>query len=204
MSDQTPPTIHRKLLAVKKAIGAIGKDRRGTGISYSFRGIDDIYNAAHPALIDHGVVIYPQVVPGTFVREVRELSTKDGRTRLQVQMHCTLKVEFVDADTGMGYATFVIAEGYDDSDKAAGKMISYGMKTAIAHALGLPTAVEEPDAERPDTSQDPEAVVDRVIKAFLTADSIDRIKAVWEAAPPYAKRNHEVVAAKDAAKDRVA
>jgi hypothetical protein len=209
MADKTdtapavPSAIHHKLLRVKADMGAVAKDQRGQGISYSYRGIDAIYNAAHAALIKHGVIIYPSVVPGTFVRDIKELSTKDGRTRLQVQMHCTLQVQFIDADTGTGHAVYVIAEGYDDSDKAAGKMVSYGMKTAIAHALGLPTAVEEPDAERPDTTQDPEAVVKRIIGKLGACDSLDALKRVWEDAPPYARKDRDVIAAKDAAKERL-
>lgn len=202
-TQQAVSPIHRKLLQVKQDIGAIGKDRRGQGINYTFRGIDDIYNDAHQSLIDHGVCIYPQIVPGTLTRETKELQTKDGRVRLQTQLSCVLRVEFIDADTGTGVASTVVAEGYDDSDKASGKLLSYGMKTAIAHVLQIPTAVEEPDAERPDTSQDPEVVVTKALQRFLTAKTVDDVNAIWKGLPKFAQGNKAVLDAGRAAKERL-
>ena len=195
--------IHKKLGIVKEEVGAVGKDRRGQGISYTFRGIDDIYEAAHWPLIKHGVRVYPQIVPGTLVRERLELTSKDGRVRYQTQLSCTLRVEFIDEDTGTGVACSVVAEGYDDSDKASGKLLSYGMKTALAHVLQIPTAVEEPDAERPDTSQDPEAVITKAVQKFLTAKSVDDVNTIWKALPKFAQGNKAVLDAGKAAKDRL-
>lgn len=195
--------IHRKLLAVKKDIGAIGKDRRGQGINYGYRGIDDIYNDAHSSLIEHGVNIYPQIVPGTLNRETKELQTKDGRVRLQTQLSCVLRVEFIDADTGTGVASTVVAEGYDDSDKASGKLLSYGMKTAIAHVLQIPTAVEEPDAERPDTSTDPEAVIKAFQKRALTAKTVAEVEDAFKRLPKSLQGHPDVVTAGRGARERL-
>lgn len=204
MSDstgaKTPNPIHKKLLQIKEDIGAIGKDRRGQGISYTFRGIDDLYNALHSAMINRGVLHYPQVVPGTYVRELKDLPTKDGRIRQQTQISYILRVDFVDVDTGEGYFITVPAEGYDDSDKAAGKAVSYGMKTGLAHALGIPTELD-PDSERPDTTADPEAVVTALVRKIATAKNAGEVKRLWEEAPAYAKRNPDVIKAKDAAKE---
>lgn len=192
-----------KLLKVKEDVGAIGKDRRGQGINYSYRGIDDLYNALHTAFIKHGVITRTQVVPGTLQREVRELAKRDGGVKLQTQITYVMAVDFIDCDTGAAVTNTVPAEGYDDSDKAAGKAVSYGMKTAIAHALGIPTAVEEPDDERPDTSSDPETVVDAAVKRLLVAKTLEDAKKVFSALPAYAQRHPEVVKAKDAAKERL-
>jgi hypothetical protein len=199
----TVSPIHKKLGLVKKAVGAIGKDRRGQGINYSFRGIDDIYEAAHFPLIENGVRVYPQIVPGTLTREVKELQTKDGRVRLQSQLTCVLRVEFIDEDTGTGVAATVVAEGYDDSDKASGKLLSYGMKTAIAHVLQIPSAVEEPDAERPDTSQDPEAVITAFVKKTLTVGTVEDLERAYKALPKSVAGHKDVIGAAKAAKERL-
>lgn len=195
--------LHQKLLAIKEDVGAIGKDRRGQGINYSFRGIDDIYNAIHTAQLRHKVMIYTQVQPGTYQRDVRELAGKEGRTRLQTQVSYIMQVQFIDAETGLGCAVTVPAEGYDDSDKAAGKSVSYGMKTGIAHALGIPTAVEEPDAERPSTEQDTAAAIDNLVKRLATASSLEEAGSIYVAAPDYAKRHPDVTAQVRATRERL-
>lgn len=202
VSPSAVSPIHKKLLAIKRDIGAIAKDRKGDGIRYTYRGIDDVYNALHGAMIEHGVMHYPQVIPGTYVREVKELLSKDGRSRLQSQVGFILAVEFIDVDSGTGVRITAPAEGYDDSDKASGKACSYGMKNALAHMFGIPTAVEEPDHERPDTGQDPEAVITRVVQQMTVAGSMEAVMKAYDAAPPYAQKHKEVVNAGTAARAR--
>lgn len=195
-------SIHKKMLAIKDAVGAIGKDQRGDGIRYTYRGIDALYNALHDAMLKHGVVHYPQVIPGTYVREYKELQGKNG-IRLQTHVSYILALQFVDVDTGQAATVTVPAEGYDDSDKAAGKAVSYGMKSALAHALGIPTELD-PDSERPDTSQDPEAVISHVVRKMTLAADRDEALAAYKAAPDYARKHPDVKKATEAVKSRFA
>lgn len=145
--------IHKKMLKVMELVGGIAKNRSGQGINYKFRGIDDLYGALHPALRDAGVAMYPVMLPGTWKREQREgqrqgYNGQEGKKFVNTMVSFDLQVQFVDVDDGSNVFVIVPAEGSDDSDKAAGKAMSYGMKNALFHALAIPT--EDPDAERPE------------------------------------------------------
>lgn len=203
MSTTTTPGISRKMTRLMAAIGAIGKDKRidAPGAKYNYRGIDDLYNALQPALIEVGVQILPSVVPGTYSREVREVTSKnrDGqeRTRLLTMVSFVLQVAFVDVDDGSNLVITAPAEGYDDSDKAAGKAMSYGMKTALFSALAIPT--EDPDSERPDTetTSSRDQAVARAVAALGAAESLDELRAVWADIDAKVKGDSRVVKAKD-------
>src|ERR1700729_4052227 len=64
-----------QLIAIMGDIGAINKDKSGTGISYKFRGIDQVTEKWQPLLVKHKVLVLP-----TGTREVSfsERETKNG------------------------------------------------------------------------------------------------------------------------------
>lgn len=208
MEPTTAPVkgIARKMSRLMAAVGAIGKDKRidAPGAKYNYRGIDDLYNALQPALIDVGVQILPSVVPGTYHREVREVTSKnrDGqeRTRLLTMVSFILQVVFVDTEDGSNLLVTAPAEGYDDSDKAAGKAMSYGMKTALFSALSIPT--EDPDADRPstDTVSSKDRAAQAAIASIAQAEGLDELRAIWADLDPAIKNNPRVTEAKDARK----
>lgn len=142
--------IHRKMLKLMEEVGAIPKNRSGQGINYKFRGIDDLYEAVHSGLRVVGVSMIPVMVPGSLKVDVRESTGQNGNTKLNTTVTFELQVTFVDVDDGSTISVLVPAQGTDNSDKAAGKAMSYGMKNALFHVLAIPT--EDPDAERPDTT----------------------------------------------------
>lgn len=211
------PGILRKVNEVMRRVGAIGKDRRvsAPGANYNYRGIEDLYNSLQPALVDVGVVMVPEVVPGTYARELKERENKSGGVRLMTMVSFTLRLKFIDVDDASMIVAEGPAEGYDDSDKAAGKAMSYGMKTLLFAALCIPT--EDPDASRPDMTssssekpedsapkakKDPKAA-EEAIKTLREAGTPDELKAAWAKIPPTVKAEPEVSRAKDEAKDRL-
>ena len=58
-----PGQIYKLIPEVMKAVGAIGKNQHASGGgTFQYRGVDDVYDALQPALIDAGVCIIPRVL----------------------------------------------------------------------------------------------------------------------------------------------
>lgn len=145
--------ILKKYHAVMAGIGAIGKDRQmsAPGAKYNYRGIEDLYNELQPVLVEHGVILIPNI-SGDIKREYRETTKEyngNKSTSLVTMVSFILELQLIDIDDGSSLTIRVPAEGYDNSDKASGKAMSYGMKNALFHGLVVPT--EDPDGERPST-----------------------------------------------------
>ena len=85
--------IYAAMIAAMKGIGAIGKGRKNQQQNYAFRGIDDVYYAARPALEDAGIVILPEVLSCDYT----VLETKSGGNINYCRMLC--RFHFV-ADDG--------------------------------------------------------------------------------------------------------
>jgi hypothetical protein len=188
--------IHKKILRLMEEVGAIAKDRSGQGINYKFRGIDDLYNQLHAGLRKAGVAMYPSMLRDSLKVETREVQRRD-RTGIQTIVTFNLAVAFVDVDDGSNVTVVVPAQGVDDSDKAAGKAMSYGMKCALFHVLAIPT--EDPDEERPDTT----VPTNKAAAAFDEAGSLAELKEIWDNLDAKTRARADVVDAKDAAKRRL-
>src|SRR3954468_8344584 len=52
----TAPRIHNAIVEIMRAVGPVAKSQKNQGQGgYSYRGIDQIYNAVHPHFAEHGV-----------------------------------------------------------------------------------------------------------------------------------------------------
>ena len=125
--------IYAKIRAVMKSIGAITKNRKNAQQGYAFRGIDDVYNALQPALVEHGLVIIPKMLE----RVCEEKESRNGGTLFYV----TIKAEFhfmsVDDSSGIIVTTF--GEAMDSGDKATNKAMSAAYKYAAFQTFCIPT-----------------------------------------------------------------
>lgn len=43
------------IIGVMEDVGAVGKDQKNTKQNYKYRGIDDVMNALHPALVKNKI-----------------------------------------------------------------------------------------------------------------------------------------------------
>lgn|SRR3990167_1546610 len=137
---------------VMQEIGAVGKDRKNEQQGYKFRGIEDFYNAAHPALVKYGVFCCPQVIDV----DSQDRVTKNGSPAIRV----TLKVshKFYGPD-GSFVDVVTCGEGIDSSDKATNKAMSAAMKYALIELFSVPTQdVEDADRHDPEVGARPMAV----------------------------------------------
>ncbi len=132
-------SIYKQIPAIMAEVGAIEKNRKGQGISYAFRGIDDIYSALQPLLAKHKVFYAPNVI--SQVREQRE--SKSGG----VLTYSILTVEYTFfAEDGSNFKLVTVGEAMDSSDKSSNKAMSAALKYAMLQLFCIPTE-EEKDTE---------------------------------------------------------
>lgn len=149
--------IYKKIPLIMGEVGAIEKTRRGDGINYKFRGIDDIYSALQPLLSKHGVFFAPNVI----AKDRSERQTKSGSTLT----FTLLTVEFTFyADDGSQFKLVTVGEAMDTSDKSSNKAMSAALKYAMLQLFCIPTE-EEKDTEYrhheplPDEQKQPKAPI---------------------------------------------
>jgi len=137
MSEQAKPTVQEAMVAVMASVGAIGKGRQAPAEAggYRFRGIDEVLNALHPALVEHGVIVTPEVLERSVDQQ--------GKWRL-----VSLLVRYTfHGPAGDTLACSAWGEGRDTTDKAAAKAMSTAMKTAMFQALAIPVEGSSFDTE---------------------------------------------------------
>jgi hypothetical protein len=135
--------IYKSIIAIMSEVGAIEKSRSGNGISYKFRGIEDVLSNFHPLLIKHNVFCAPKVI-----KESSEtFLNKSGNNSFRV----TLTIEHVFySDDGSSVSATTTGEGIDTSDKATNKAMSAAFKYAFFELFCVPTAeVDDSDYNNP-------------------------------------------------------
>jgi len=139
MSDEKPDLIYEQMVKVMAGIGAIEKGQRNDFHKYSFRGIDDIYNAAHAVLVEHKVMCLPTVIDTT--REQK----KGTDSKVIFYTVLTVRYDFYAVD-GSTVSSTVVGEAMDTSDKSANKAMSAAMKLVFLQGFCIPTE-EQKDTE---------------------------------------------------------
>lgn len=149
MSDEvkTETTgIDAAMLAVMREIGAIGKNQKNVQQNFNYRGISDIYDAAHAAMANNGVYMLPEVL--THTREER--TAKSGGNIICTFM--TVRYRFVAGD-GSYQECVVPGEGMDSGDKSSNKALAAAHKYAITQSFVIPySEMVDGDAEMPEQS----------------------------------------------------
>lgn len=141
--------IHEALAKILCEIDPISKNKKNKEQGFAFRGIDDVYNAAHPLFGKYGVFIRPFVVDITRAERI----TKSG----SVLHHTTIKVKYVfTSSDGSELDCEVIGEAMDSGDKSLSKAMSIALKIAIFQMLLIPT--EDSINDDPDLTTPPETV----------------------------------------------
>ena len=111
----------------------IGKNRRNEQQGYSFRGIDDVYNALAPILADVGLCILPAIKS----REVVERTSGNGRSLFYVTVN--VDFTFVSTKDGSCHVVSMPGEAMDSGDKATNKAMSAAYKYACLQTFCIPT-----------------------------------------------------------------
>lgn len=182
-------------VSAELAKAGISKDRKNTQQNYSFRGIDDVYNALAPVLSENGLVVLPRILS----RSETERQTKTGGVLFYVVVEA--EFDFVAVADGSSHTVRTYGEAMDSGDKATNKAMSAAYKYAAFQAFCIPT---EGDNDADKTTHE---VAPRAAKATLppsapegfeswwddftaTADNgPDALKAAWTATPVEFRRH---------------
>lgn len=156
-------------MSVYKAISSVMSELSKEGITknnknqqqgYSFRGIDNVYNALAPILSKHGLVILPRVM----AREVTERPSKNGGVLFCVVV--SVEFDLVCAEDGSKHTIATAGEAMDSADKATNKAMSAAYKYACIQAFCIPT---EGDSDADAHTPEPLPVLQPVITAEQAA-----------------------------------
>lgn len=144
-------------IGVYKAINAvqgelakegITKSRKNQQQNYTFRGIDDVFNALSPLLAKHGLCILPRIMS----RSCEERQTKNGGSMSYVTVEA--EFDFVCASDGSKHVVRTFGEAMDSADKATNKAMSAAYKYAAFQAFAIPTEGDnDADAHTPQPTQ---------------------------------------------------
>ena len=121
-------------------IACVGKNGRNKEQGYSFRSIDDFYDAVQPAMVKHKVFITPTIL----VHERETRTTKSGSTLMTTLTKVRFKLwtedgSFVEADA--------LGEGADSGDKSANKSAACAIKYLFMQVFAVRVHGENYDTE---------------------------------------------------------
>lgn len=135
MAEKDKLAVYRAINAVQADLAheGIGKDRKNTQQNYSFRGIDDVYNALSPLLAKHKLCILPRIIK----REVVERESRQGGALFYTTVEA--EFDFVSAEDGSLHIVKTFGEAMDSADKSTNKAMSAAYKYAAVQAFAIPT-----------------------------------------------------------------
>lgn len=176
-----------KAMKVYQAINKVQAALAKTGISkshknaqqgYSFRGIDDVYQALSPLLAEHGLCILPRIIS----RECTERATNNGRPLFCVAVEA--EFDLVCAEDSSTHTIRTFGEAMDSADKATNKAMSAAYKYAALQAFSIPA---EGDNDADATTPEPAAAVISASQIANICALIDETGADTAAILKYAK-----------------
>jgi len=197
-----PPQIHKKLIAIRKAVGGLKAKKEATGPNFAVRKASDLMAKLRTAIDKeecHVMVVSQSIITGDLDkippdgkgRVFRSAATVTTRVRI-----CAPDGSFVEGEGSGG--------GGDADDKAVGKASTYSYKDALIKLLTLP------DADTVDTDDEAEhgavpaigAEAGIIIEAVAKSESREDLKQY--AADAKKLRLHEQKAVGDAIRARLA
>ena len=151
MADQG---IYKAMIGVMKDIGPIGKNQRNDSQRYMFRGIDDLYNAIQPAMVNNGVLHIPCVMESEHFEERRI----NNYNKEVTYTHALVRVRHTFfAEDGSSVEAITTGEAMDTSDKAFTKAQTASYKYALFHIFNIPTEEEKKTQEGEFAEKDADA-----------------------------------------------
>lgn len=139
--NENTPMIFGKIAAAIADVEAVGKNHRNAQQNYSFRSIDDFYDAVQPVFAKHRIFIAPTILEHH--REERQ--TKSGG----VMMTTLTKVRYrIYAEDGSFIEADALGEGADSGDKSANKSATTAIKYMMQQVFAIRVNGENLDTER--------------------------------------------------------
>ena len=155
-TKMTQPNIYQAINSIMQDVDAIGKNKKNAQQGYSFRGIDDMYNALQPLFKRHNVFIASNVLESK--REERQ--TAKGGTLIYTIAKCQFKFFTID---GSFIESVLEGEAMDSGDKSTNKAMSTALKYALMQMFLIPTE------EKLDTEYETHEVVPKINEVDIMA-----------------------------------
>lgn len=160
-------------------IGGIAKIS-SPNVNYKFRGIDDVMNALHKPLAEHGLFLAPRVLDDW---KVNMIPGTNNRTQSQALFRICVDVYHKDGTMmtlGPG-----LAQSHDYGDKAVYQASQNAIKYLLLNAFSIPTGDVDMDsvtaddvhAVREDVAQDPADWLARAVRMFKEWSEDERREA---------------------------
>ena len=124
--------------------GGIGKNQRtksnNANFQYSYRGIDDLYNAISPLMITYGLICIPHVESWS---SKQFLSSKGDIT---FKTFVLVRYTFLSTSDGSSFEASLAGESNDSGDKGLSKALSMAQKYLFLQTFSIPTETDhDPD-----------------------------------------------------------
>ena len=175
--------VYAAISAVARDMAEVGisKDRENRQQGFSFRGIDQVYNALAPMLAKHGLVILPRITE----RTVTERVTQKGGVLFYVVVKA--EFDFVATEDGSMHTIVTYGEAMDSGDKATNKAMSIAYKYAAFQTFCIPTEQTAIDADA-DIHQVSPQQAEEALKEFAgkaaVSESVGELIAAYKEAWP--------------------
>lgn len=194
----TRPMVYVAIAKVTHSLAnkGVGKTRKNTQQGYTFRGIDDLYNALAPELATANLCILPRCLK----REVVERRTKNDSALFYVTVD--MEFDFISAEDGSKHTVGPFyGEAMDSGDKATNKAMSAAYKYCVMQAFSIPVEGQSIASETAAYEVAPPDLDPAVLVTFERAATMDELAKAWESVP---KRDRLLYASvKDMAKQRL-
>ena len=142
-------TIAAKLVAVMGELPGIEKSKHAGGVTYAYRGIEEITAELKPLLVKHGVVITPfatlvSVVP------LPEKGSNNNWTRTTIQVNYEISGD----DTEETIVAGTIGVGDDNADKGVNKAMTQAFKYLLLQTFCIADPSDDGDSIPNDAPSD--------------------------------------------------
>ena len=143
--------------AQRKKLGISGGSEDGKGITYAYRGIDQVTAAAQPLFGEYGIVIAPGKIVSHDVEIVTVGQNKNEWDNVTMLVRWSIYGpgggdDMIEAET--------LGEGRDNSDKGVNKAYTGAYKNLMLKLLSIGDPSEDPDTERFDNTDNNEPAAD--------------------------------------------
>lgn len=174
--------IYKRMAAVMAGIGAIAKDKRNQQGGFNFRGIDDVYNAIHRAMVEQSVFCSMEVIDHR--AEQRQFKNSSG-----YQVYSTVRYTFWAPD-GSSVSSVVVGEAMDSGDKATNKTYAIAHKYALLQAFMIPTEMQDPDSEKYELAHGPDQ---STVDAINEIDNLADLQAAYKSMPQEQRKTYAAI-----------
>jgi hypothetical protein len=127
--------IYQRINTVMKTVKYVQKDRE----IQNYRAVshDQVVSVARQALVDNGIVIFPEQVGES---QISAIFKPNGEATNMLRFSAIYRINFVNMDNPEDRISVIVeAHANDNGDKAPGKAVTYATKSAILKVLCLET-----------------------------------------------------------------